>query len=97
MDEILTFATVILPVVTAVVEAVKRGFRLESRYAPLLSLALGIAIGASAFPLTGLGTAERLWAGGLAGLGAMGLYDIALRRTSRFAGKTSAPREKRHI
>lgn len=76
MNEVLAFATVILPIVTAVVEAVKRGLHLDTRYAPLLSIILGIAIGVLAYPFTDFGLAERLWAGALAGLGAMGLFDL---------------------
>jgi uncharacterized membrane protein len=70
------FATVILPIVTAVVEAVKRGLHLNTRYAPLLSIVLGVVIGALAYPFTDFGLVERLWAGALAGLGAMGLFDL---------------------
>ncbi len=76
MNEVLAFATVILPIVTAVVEAVKRGLHLDTRYAPLLSIILGIAIGVLAYPFTDFGLVERLWAGALAGLGAMGLFDL---------------------
>lgn len=76
MNEVLAFATIILPIVTAVVEAVKRGLHLDTRYAPLLSIILGIAIGVLAYPFTDFGLVERLWAGALAGLGAMGLFDL---------------------
>ncbi|RJX23829.1 MAG: holin [Dethiobacter sp.] len=76
MHEVLMFATVILPIVTAVVEAVKRGLHLNTRYAPLLSIVLGVVIGALAYPFTDFGLVERLWAGALAGLGAMGLFDL---------------------
>lgn len=76
MNEILIFATVILPIVTAVVEVVKRALPLDTKYAPLLSIVLGIAIGALAYPFTDFGLVERLWAGALAGLGAMGLFDL---------------------
>jgi hypothetical protein len=43
LNEVLAFASIILPVVTAAVEAVKRGLHLDTRYAPLLSMVLGMA------------------------------------------------------
>lgn len=42
----------------------------------LIALIAGILLGAVAFPFTELGAVERLWAGALAGLGAMGLFDL---------------------
>lgn len=76
MNEVLAFATVILPVVVALVEVVKRGLGLDTRYAPVVALILGVGIGALAYPFTDFGLAERLWAGALSGLGAMGLFDL---------------------
>jgi hypothetical protein len=76
MNEILAFATLITPIITGIVEAVKRGLQLDVKYAPILAIALGAAIGVLAFPFTDIGAAERLWAGILGGLGSMGLYDL---------------------
>ncbi len=91
MNEVLAFASIILPVVTAVVEAVKRGLHLDTRYAPLLSMVLGVAIGALAYPFTGLDLAERAWSGGLAGLGAMGLYDLARKKNKKLTPPPGCP------
>ncbi|MCL4463903.1 MAG: holin [Firmicutes bacterium] len=76
MNEVLLFASVMVPIVSALVEVAKRSLSLDTRYAPLLSLVLGVAIGALAYPFTDFGLVERLWAGALAGLGAMGLFDL---------------------
>ena len=76
MNEVLAFATVILPVVVALVEVIKRGLHLDTRYAPMVALLMGAVIGALAYPFTDFGLVERLWAGALAGLGAMGLFDL---------------------
>jgi hypothetical protein len=76
MNEVLIFASVMVPIVSALVEVAKRALSLDTRYAPLLSLVLGVAIGALAYPFTDFGLVERLWAGALAGLGAMGLFDL---------------------
>jgi hypothetical protein len=79
MNEILVFATLITPIITGIVEVVKRGLQMDIKYAPLLAIVLGAVIGVLAFPFTDIGTVERLWAGILAGLGSMGLYDLGKR------------------
>ncbi|HSW62353.1 MAG TPA: holin [Dissulfurispiraceae bacterium] len=76
MNDVLAFATVILPVVVALVEVVKRSLHLDTRYAPVVALLLGAVIGVAAYPFTDFGLVERIWAGSLAGLGAMGLFDL---------------------
>jgi len=76
MNEILVFATIISPIITGVVEAVKRGLQLDTKYAPLLAIVLGVALGILGHPITDIGIGERLWAGVLGGLGSMGLYDL---------------------
>ena len=62
MNEILAFATIISPIITGIVEAVKRGLQLDAKYAPLLAIALGAVIGILASPFTDIGLLERLWA-----------------------------------
>lgn len=76
MNEILVLATIISPIVTGIVEAVKRGLQLDAKFAPLLAIVLGAIIGILAYPFTDIGLMERLWAGIFGGLGSMGLYDL---------------------
>ena len=73
-------ATLISPVVLALVELVKRTVNLPKKYLPLLALALGLFVGGLSFPLTDLDLAMRLWAGGLAGLSATGLFELSKNR-----------------
>ncbi|MDQ0205830.1 holin [Alkalicoccobacillus murimartini] len=80
MEIILMLATLISPVVLALVELVKRTVNLPKKYLPLLALALGLFVGGLSFPLTDLDLATRLWAGGLAGLSATGLFELSKNR-----------------
>lgn len=48
----------------------------NSKYLPLISIAIGLAIGAIVYPFTDMEITLRLWAGFFAGAGASGLYDL---------------------
>lgn len=80
MEEVLIFATILLPIVTAVVELFKKSFPLRNNFIPLISLAVGLVIGAVAYPFTDLDTVLRLWAGGFAGLAGTGLFELVKQR-----------------
>lgn len=75
MIQILTMATIIAPVTWGVVEAVKRATQLKKRYIPLMSLFIGVALGAVAFFLNA-DFIVRMWAGGISGLAATGLFEL---------------------
>ncbi|WP_041088710.1 holin [Jeotgalibacillus soli] len=81
MVEVLVFATVLAPIVLAVVELLKRSGPIKKNYIPLIAFAVGIFIGFAASPFTDLDTVLRLWAGGFAGLSATGLFEIGNKRT----------------
>ena len=76
MEQVMIFATVILPIVTALVELAKRTVTLPKNYVPLISLAVGLVVGVAAYPFTDLEIALRLWSGGFAGLSATGLFEV---------------------
>lgn len=76
MEEVLLFATVLLPIVTAVVELIKRTFNLPKNIIPLISLIVGLFIGVAATPFTDFDIVLRLWAGGIAGLAGTGLFEL---------------------
>lgn len=86
MKEILMLATIIMPIATGLSEAIKRAIGINKRYVPIASVVIGVALGALAVPFTDLDVASRLWAGGLAGLSATGLYEL---------GKQSKPRKQK--
>lgn len=74
MEQILILATAIALVVGGVVEAVKRATNVNKRYLPIVALVVGIGVGASAYFLDAeIGL--RMWAGGIAGLMSVGLFE----------------------
>ncbi|WP_085523841.1 holin [Tuberibacillus sp. Marseille-P3662] len=85
MNEILTFATIVLPIVTAVTELIKRTVSVPKNFVPLIALVTGLAIGYAATPMTNIDWVLRLWGGGIAGLSSTGLYEIAFNKRE---GKT---------
>ncbi|MGD6845215.1 holin [Bacillus infantis] len=80
METILILASIILPIVLACVELVKRTVNLPKNLLPLIALVVGLAIGAAASPFTDLDIVLRLWAGAFAGLAATGLFEIGNNR-----------------
>ena len=76
MSETLLFATLLSPVVVGLVEVAKQTFKLGTQYAPITALALGVLVGIAASPFTEMDLLLRAWAGGLAGLASMGLFDL---------------------
>ncbi|MNC63461.1 hypothetical protein D3C75_1135830 [compost metagenome] len=45
-----------------------------------MGLAIGLFIGAVSYPFTDMALILRLWAGGLAGLSATGLFELAFNK-----------------
>lgn len=80
MEQVLLFATVLAPIIIAVVELIKRTVSLPKNYVALLSFVVGIGIGVIAYPFTDLELVLRLWSGALAGLSATGLFEIGNKR-----------------
>lgn len=76
MQEVLIFSTFIAPITLALVELVKNTIKFPKNYVPLVALVLGLAVGFAAQPFTELDLVLRLWAGGLAGLSATGLFEL---------------------
>ncbi|AQS55303.1 holin [Novibacillus thermophilus] len=75
MEQVLIFATILAPIITALVELVKRSVPVPKNVIPAISLVIGLFVGAVAYPFTDLELVLRLWSGGLAGLAATGLFD----------------------
>lgn len=77
MTAVLLFATVLAPIILALVELIKRTVEgLPKKYIPLIAFAIGILVGFVAQPFTDLDLVLRLWSGGLAGLAATGLFEL---------------------
>ncbi|MCY8472464.1 holin [Bacillus halotolerans] len=80
MQDVLIFATVLAPILTALVQLVKKTVKLPTNVIPALSFVIGIGLGAVAYPFTDLDLVLRLWAGGFAGLAATGLFELGAKR-----------------
>ncbi|MGF7049105.1 hypothetical protein J2T13_003613 [Paenibacillus sp. DS2015] len=78
--DVLVFASVLAVFVLAGVELVKRMVNVPKNILPLIGLVIGLIIGAAFYPFTELAIAERLWAGGLAGVSATGLFELAFNK-----------------
>ena len=87
MEAVLIFATLLTPIVTALVELVKHTVSLPKNFVPLLSFVLGIVIAIVAYPFTDLAIDHRAWAGTFAGLAATGLFELAMNSRAGTAGK----------
>lgn len=75
MIEILSMATAIVAVTNGVVQAIKKSKLINKRFIPLTSIVVGLLLGAGAVFMD-IGLIERLWAGGISGLAATGLFEI---------------------
>ncbi|WP_376699976.1 holin, partial [Listeria innocua] len=80
--DLLTYITLLSVATTALSEVIKKMNIIPVRFIPLTSLVLGIILGACATFLSGAGTlAEMMWAGGIAGLGGVGLFEQFTNRS----------------
>nr|WP_276338681.1 holin [Shouchella lehensis] len=80
MQEVLFFATVLAPIILALVELVKKTVKVQAGLIPLIALLIGLLVGAAATPFTEFELILRLWAGGFAGLSATGLFELVKHR-----------------
>ncbi|MFB1051807.1 holin [Paraliobacillus sp. JSM ZJ581] len=80
MDQVLMFATVLIPIVTSIVELIKKTVYLPKNWIPMISFIIGLIIGAIAYPFTEMELVLRLWSGGFAGLSATGLFEVVNKR-----------------
>ena len=74
MEEILLLASIVTVLVSAFVELVKITFNINKRFLPITALLTGIVVASLAFFLE-VDLASRLWAGAIAGLSAVGLFE----------------------
>lgn len=84
MENVITAATIIVPIVIAVTGVYKSTFGGGKRL-PLINLVLGIVVGV----LWGLSFAPKelvlyLWAGALAGMAAGGFYDLGVNTKAAY-------------
>lgn len=82
LTDVLAYASVLAVYVLAVVQLVKKSVNVPKNLLPLIGLVIGLLVGAAAYPFTELELVLRLWAGGLAGLSATGLFELAFSNRS---------------
>jgi hypothetical protein len=75
MTQVLLFATMIAVIVSAFMEMVKRATEIPAKYIPVVAFIVGLIVGAVAYPFTAMDLVLRLWAGGIAGWMASGIYE----------------------
>lgn len=80
MEQVIMFATVLLPIITAIVEGIKKSISVPNNLIPAISLFVGLLIGTAAYPFTDMEILLRLWAGGFAGLAGTGLFELVKKR-----------------
>ncbi|MEK5032535.1 holin [Paenibacillus sp. FSL R7-0302] len=80
LNNVLAFASVLAVFVMALVQLVKNSVNLPRNVVPAVGLAIGLLVGAAAYPFTDMDLILRLWAGGLAGLSATGLFELAFNK-----------------
>lgn len=76
MLQVLILATIIVPIVLALVELTKKTVQIKKNYIPLIAFAVGVFIGTVSYPFTDLDFVLRIWSGAVAGLSATGLFEI---------------------
>jgi hypothetical protein len=80
LTNVLAFASVIAVFVLAGVQFVKKTVNVPNNLLPAIGLVIGLLIGVVAYPFTDLPLVLRLWSGGLAGLSATGLFELAFSK-----------------
>lgn len=77
---VMAFASVLAVFVLALVQVVKNVVNAPKNILPLIGLVIGLLVGAVSYPFTDLNLTLRLWAGGLAGLSATGIFELAFNK-----------------
>lgn len=80
VENILIFATILAPIVLAIVESIKKAINIKNNFVPILAIVVGVFIGYIGQSFSVLPTDARLWAGALSGLSAVGLFELIQNR-----------------
>lgn len=80
LDDVMAFASMLAVFVLALVQLVKKSIKLPRNAVPVVGFMIGLLTGAAAYPFTELNIVLRLWAGGLAGLSATGLFELVFQQ-----------------
>lgn len=76
LTNIFTIAAIMVAIVLAVAEVLKRTFKINTQYMPITSVVVGIFVGFVFWPLSEYPLYMMVMAGFIAGLTASGTFDI---------------------
>lgn len=82
MQEILTIATIIAPVTSGVMQAIKKAIGIDKQFIPLAAVFIGALLGMAAY-FVDAEFGMRMWAGGISGLAATGLFELSKKATDK--------------
>lgn len=80
MLNVLILATILSPIIVAIMQLVKTSFKVKKNYIPLAALVVGLFLSVAAYPFTDLNITLRLWSGAFAGLASTGLFELGKYR-----------------
>lgn len=76
LTNIFTLAAIMVAIIIAVAEVLKKTFNLDTQYMPITSVVIGIFIGLVLWPLSAYPVYVMLMSGFIAGLTASGTFDL---------------------
>ncbi len=85
LTNIFTLAAIMVAIVLAVAEVLKKTFKINTQYMPITSVVIGIFIGLVCWPLSEYPLYVMLIAGFVAGLTASGTFDL-LKASKKVGG-----------
>lgn len=77
LTEVYAIATVIAVITAALAQTIKVTFEVKPRLMPLVSLIVGMALGLASSQISDAALPVLLWAGGISGLMASGMFSAA--------------------
>lgn len=80
LTQVLSFASILAVFVMSLVQLVKTTLKINKNLVPVVGVVVGLLIGVVAYPFTDMDLVLRLWSGGLAGLSATGLFELAFNK-----------------
>lgn len=80
LTQVLSFASILAVFVMSIVQLVKTALNINKNFVPVVGVLVGLLIGVVAYPFTDMDLVLRLWSGGLAGLSATGLFELAFNK-----------------
>ncbi|MBC6128063.1 holin [Listeria booriae] len=84
--ELLVYMTFLAVAVPVVVQAIKKTGVIPKKWLPVASIGLGVGLGLAALGLPNAGSpAVMMWAGGLAGAGGTGVFEIFTNREKKYS------------